>query len=100
MHRQRTVALILSDAGAAIATYSPERIEGISKFLTALSPCIRQLIWLNPLPLQRWQQSSAWTIDAVLNGKMLTYERANLLTARRAIPQENIIKIWQMYTHL
>jgi hypothetical protein len=100
LHRQRTVALILSDAGAATATYSQERIEGISKFLTALSPCIRQLIWLNPLPPQRWEQTSAWTIDAVLNGKMLTYEPTSLRTAARAIPQENMIKTWQMYSHL
>lgn len=100
LHRQRTVALILSDAGAATATYSQERIEGISKFLTKLSPCIRQLIWLNPLPPQRWEQTSAWTIDAVLNGKMLTYEPASLRTATRRIPQENMIKTWQMYSHL
>ncbi|WP_041566586.1 hypothetical protein [Nostoc punctiforme] len=55
---------------------------------------------LNPLPRKRWEQTSAWTIDAVLNGKMLTYERASLLTAARVIPQENMIKTWQMYTHL
>nr|MDZ8022943.1 hypothetical protein [Nostoc sp. SerVER01] len=99
LHRQRTVVLILSDAGAATATYSQERIEGISKFLAALSPCIRQLIWLNPLPPQRWEQTSAWTIDAVLNGKMLTYEPASLRIAARAIPQENMIKTWQMYSY-
>lgn len=100
LHRHRTVALIFSDVGAATDTYSQERIEGISKFLTALSPCIRQLIWLNPLPPQRWEQTSAWTIDAVLNGKMFTYEAASLRKATRVIPQESMIKIWQMYPHL
>jgi uncharacterized protein with von Willebrand factor type A (vWA) domain len=99
LHRDRTVALIISDAGAATATYSQERIEGISKFLTALSPCIRQLIWLNPLPSQRWEQTSAWTIDGVLNGKMLTYEPASLRTATRENPQESMIQIWQIYPH-
>ncbi|MCG6133438.1 MAG: hypothetical protein MET45_02020 [Nostoc sp. LLA-1] len=94
LHRNRTVVLILSDAGAATATYSQERIEGISKFLTALSPCIRQLIWLNPLPPQRWEQTSAWTINAILNGKMLTYEPASLRTATRENPQENMIKVY------
>ncbi|WP_414543843.1 hypothetical protein [Nostoc sp. CCY0012] len=93
LHRNRTVVLILSDAGAATATYSQERIEGISKFLTALSPCIRRLIWLNPLPPQRWEQTSAWTINAILNGKMLTYEPASLRTATRENPQENMIKV-------
>jgi uncharacterized protein with von Willebrand factor type A (vWA) domain len=100
LHRHRTVALIFSDAGSATATYSQERIQGISKFLTALSPCVRQVIWLNPLPSQRWEQTSAWTIDAVLNGKMLTYEPASLQRARGEIPQESKIKIWQMYPQI
>ncbi|MFH7029849.1 MAG: hypothetical protein ACHBN1_31920 [Heteroscytonema crispum UTEX LB 1556] len=100
LHRNRTVALIFSDVGAATATYSQERIEGISKFLTALSPCIRQLIWLNPLPPQRWEQTSAWTIDAVLNGKMFTYEPTSLQTATRENLQGSMIKVWQMYPHL
>ncbi|MDF5719782.1 MAG: hypothetical protein PUP91_04685 [Rhizonema sp. PD37] len=83
LHCNRTIVLILSDAGAATTTYSRKRIEGISKFFTVLSPCIRQLIWLNPLPQERWQQTSARTIDAVLNGKMLTYEPVSLLSATR-----------------
>lgn len=98
LHRNRTIALIISDAGAATATYSQERIEGISKFLTALSPCIRQLIWLNPLPPQRWEQTSAITIDGILNGRMLTYEPASLQTATREMTQDNMIQIWQMYS--
>ncbi|MEH1853765.1 MAG: hypothetical protein V7L11_19290 [Nostoc sp.] len=99
LHRNRTVALIISDTGAATATYSQERIQGISKFLTALSPCIRQLIWLNPLPSQRWEQTSAWAIDGVLNGKMLIYEPASLRTATRENPQESMIQTWQIYPH-
>lgn len=98
LHRNRTIALIISDAGAATATYSQERIEGISKFLTALSPCIRQLIWLNPLPPQRWEQTSAITIDAILNGRMLTYEPASLKKATQEMTQDNMIQIWQMYS--
>lgn len=100
LHRNRTIVLILSDAGAATATNSQERIEGISNFLTALSCCIRQLIWLNPLPPPRWEQTSAWTINDVLNGKMLTYEPASLRTATREIPQESMIETWRIYPHL
>ncbi|MBO3457299.1 hypothetical protein G7B40_005505 [Aetokthonos hydrillicola Thurmond2011] len=97
LHRNRTIALILSDAGAATTTYSRERIEGMSKFFTALSPCIRQLIWLNPLPQERWEYSSAWSIDAVLNGKMLTYEPASLVSVTRENQQESMISTWQLY---
>ena len=98
LHLHSTFVLIISDVGAATSTYSQERIEGISKFLTALSPCVRQLIWLNPLPPQRWKQTSAMTIDAVLNGKMLTYTPASLQTATRETQKENMIQIWQMYS--
>ncbi len=98
LHRNRTIAIILSDGGSATTTYSQERIEGMSKFFTVLSPCIRQLIWLNPLPPKRWEQTSAWTIDAVLNGKMLTYEPASLLSATRENQQQSMISTWQMYT--
>jgi uncharacterized protein with von Willebrand factor type A (vWA) domain len=97
LHRNRTIVLILSDAGAATKTYSYERIEGMTKFFTALSPCIRQLIWLNPLPQDRWKQTSAWTIDAVLNGKMLSYQTPSLLSAARENPQESMISPWQIY---
>jgi hypothetical protein len=100
LHRNRTIVLILSDAGAATATYSQERIEGIANFLKALFPCIRQLIWLNPLPSKRWKQTSAWTINAILNGKMLTYEPASLRIATRENPQEGKIEAWQIYPHL
>ncbi|MDF5728784.1 MAG: hypothetical protein PUP92_12350 [Rhizonema sp. PD38] len=98
LHRNRTIVLILSDGGAATTTYSQERIKGMSQFFTDLSPCIRQLIWLNPLPQDRWKQTSAWTIDAVINGNMLTYEPTSLLSATRENQQESMISVWQMYT--
>lgn len=97
LHRNRTIVIILSDGGAATTTYSQERIEGMSKFFTVLLPCIRQLIWLNPLPQERWEQTSAWTINAVLNGRMLTYEPMSLLSATRENQQESMISTWQMY---
>ncbi|MEO0971112.1 MAG: hypothetical protein AAFX80_23060, partial [Cyanobacteria bacterium J06639_18] len=85
MHCSPTIAVIISDAGAATHTFSEERIEGINKFLLRLSPNIRQLIWLNPLPPVRWEQTSAWRINMKLNGKMLSYEPANLQKAAREI---------------
>jgi len=96
LHRNRTITLIFSDAGAATATYSQERIQGISKFLTVLSLCTRQIIWLNPQPPERWEQTSAWAINAMLNGKMVTYQPASLQRATREIPQGSKIKTWQI----
>ena len=91
LHSNRTIVLILSDAGAATTSYSQDRIEGIFRFLINLSPCIRQLIWLNPLPYERWEQTSAWEIYRILNGKMLNYEAAELQTVAKKFPQQNII---------
>ncbi len=96
LHQNRTIALILSDAGAAVGTYSQERIKGIWKFLYKLSPCVRQLIWLNPLPSKRWQHTSAWEIHKILNGEMLTYEPTSLQTLVKQNPQGNMIKICQI----
>lgn len=98
LHRYRTITLIISDAGAATFTYNQNRIKGILKFLIALSPCIRQLIWLNPLPHQRWKYTSAWGVNGILNGKMLTYEPASLQTAAKENLQGDI-QIWQINPH-
>lgn len=92
LHRNRTITLILSDAGAATITYNLNRIEGTFRFLNALSPFVRELIWLNPLPKEQWHYTSAWEIHKILNGEMLngemlTYEVASLQNkAKRRSP--------------
>jgi uncharacterized protein with von Willebrand factor type A (vWA) domain len=98
LHRHRTIAIIFSDAGAATDTYSQKRIEGISKFLSKLSRCTWQIIWLNPLPFERWKQTSSEKIYQVLNGKMLTYEPASLQKVTQEISEEITIKIWQIHS--
>lgn len=90
LHRNRTITLIISDAGAATITYNPERIQGIYKFLKKISPSIRQLIWLNPLPNERWEDTSAWGIHGILNGEMLKYGVANLQNKAQENPQGDI----------
>jgi uncharacterized protein with von Willebrand factor type A (vWA) domain len=55
LHRHRTIAVILSDAGAAGGIYSPERIRKTQQFLERLAPCVQQVLWLNPVPDFRWQ---------------------------------------------
>ncbi|MGB6301350.1 MAG: hypothetical protein WBF90_34935 [Rivularia sp. (in: cyanobacteria)] len=90
LHRNRTITLIISDAGAATITYNPERIQGIYKFLKKISPSIRQLIWLNPLPSERWEDTSAWEIHKILDGEMLKYGVANLQNKAQENPQGDI----------
>lgn len=83
LHRSRTVVLIVSDAGAATASYSPERVDGVIKFLGQLSPCIRQLLWINPLPPERWRSTSAQAIAQVLDGRMISLDPGSLQRVAR-----------------
>lgn len=115
LHRHRTIAVILSDGGAAGGIYSPERIGKTQQFLERLAPCVRQVLWLNPVPAFRWQpgwvtgsaikpvshsanhsanhavSNSAVAIAAFLDGRMYALDPAGLRSAvgdrrRRFLP--------------
>lgn len=75
LHPTRTVMLIVSDAGAAFRSISGAQILGMKTFLDRAFPCVRQLIWLNPLPREGWRGNSAQAISAFLNGQMIELEQ-------------------------
>lgn len=62
MHPTRTAVLIFSDAGAARDRYSYERVDMTRAFLRRLYQSIRYVAWLNPIPADRWPNSSAAAI--------------------------------------
>jgi uncharacterized protein len=51
-----------------------ERIDRTRKFLARLVPCVREVIWLNPLPLERWAGTTAEAIQGLLSGRMVPFE--------------------------
>ena len=53
----RTIAIILSDAGAARGGYNPARVDLTREFLQTLQPYARSLVWLNPVPADRWRET-------------------------------------------
>lgn len=57
-----TVAMIFSDAGALRGGFSPQRIQLTLDFLARLQPRVRYLAWLNPIPNERWQGTTAGEI--------------------------------------
>ncbi len=57
-----TVALIFSDAGALRGGLSPKRIKLTAAFLERLRQQVRYLVWLNPMPSERWLGTSAGEI--------------------------------------
>ena len=63
LHRNRTFALIISDGGAARGGINRDRIELTARFLEDLTPCVRQIAWLNPMPESRWQDTTAQAIS-------------------------------------
>ena len=71
LNKQRTVVIIVSDGGAASPLYHQERVTGTGKFLERLLPCVREVLWLNPLPEVRWANTTAAAIQTAMAGRMV-----------------------------
>ena len=59
LHQERTVALIFSDGGAARRHNVPERVALTAAFLRRLNGSVRRVAWVNPMPKERWPDTSA-----------------------------------------
>jgi uncharacterized protein with von Willebrand factor type A (vWA) domain len=80
MHPRRTIAVIWGDAGATQTNPLEDHRKGLMTFLTRLSPCVRSLIWLNPLPPHRWVGTLAAEVAYWLDGRMTYLDVADVLT--------------------
>jgi uncharacterized protein with von Willebrand factor type A (vWA) domain len=58
----RTGILIVSDAGAARGNFNEYRVEYTKKFLKQLEQSVRYYAWLNPMPNDSWQDTTAGKI--------------------------------------
>ncbi len=63
LHYSRSSVLIFSDAGAARGHFSRDRYEGTKTFLRQLTEHVRYKAWLNPMPAERWIDSTAQSIE-------------------------------------
>lgn len=63
---QWTVALIVSDGGAARGVYNQNRVELTTAFLQKLKPQVRYMAWLNPMPCDRWLGTTAEEIAKII----------------------------------
>ncbi len=75
--KQRTMVVIISDAGAINSIYQEEYVSGVGSFLDRLLPAVRDVLWVNPLPPERWPGTSAELIEAALAGRMISLEAVN-----------------------
>ncbi len=66
-NRNVTIAIVISDAGAARGNTNPtriaERTQQTKHFLDFLHSTCAQVIWLNPVPKHRWEQTAADSIQ-------------------------------------
>ena len=59
LHYERSSVLIFSDAGAARGHYSQRRYERTGHFLEQIKEHAHYQAWLNPMPAERWTNTTA-----------------------------------------
>jgi uncharacterized protein len=96
LHPQRTIVIILSEAGAASLLYHQERVLGTGKFLARLLPCVREILWLNPLPQARWVDTTAEAIQTALAGRMAPLEVGKWQQLARTREFRSGVQLWSL----
>ncbi|NJN13964.1 MAG: hypothetical protein HC815_41280 [Richelia sp. RM1_1_1] len=59
---KKTSVLIVSDAGAARGNYNPVRVKDTHEFLKQLQQSVNYYAWLNPMPNDSWEYTTAGEI--------------------------------------
>lgn len=77
--------LILSDGGAARGTLDENRVSQSITFLRKIRRQRAFVTWLNPTPKSRWANTTAAMIEDQGRVKMLSYDRAGVDAAVRAL---------------
>lgn len=54
-----TATLVVSDAGAARGGWNPDRVRQTVQFLNRLRRLTTHVAWLNPMPVDRWSDTTA-----------------------------------------
>lgn len=62
LHYERSSMLIFSDAGAARGHFSQQRYERTESFLKQMKEHVHYQAWLNPMPTERWTDTTAESI--------------------------------------
>lgn len=63
---ERAVVLIVSDAGAARGNFDRERVSSTQTWIELLQQSVRYCAWLNPMPNECWQKTTAGEIARLL----------------------------------
>lgn len=79
----RACLLIFSDAGAARGGYSEDRFELTQRFLQQCQQRLRYLVWVNPVPKERWGMTTAGEIAKLI--PMFECDRLGLQNAVKVL---------------
>ena len=91
MHSRRTIVLVWGDAGGMQTRPAADHRQGLMAFLNRLCPCVRSLIWLNPLPPYRWSGTLAAEVAYWLDGRMTHLSVSQVLAlAKQPVSDERL----------
>jgi uncharacterized protein with von Willebrand factor type A (vWA) domain len=79
LHSQYTSVMIFSDGGAARGHCNEKRIDRTHFFLGELRKRVRHIVWLNPVPRDRWKRTTARKIAESV--PMFEFDRRGLQNA-------------------
>jgi uncharacterized protein len=96
LNQQRTIVIIVSDGGASSPLYHQERVTGTGKFLERLLPCGREVLWLNPLPPERWIDTTAALIQTAMTGRMAPFEAGKWQQLAQTREFKSGIHLWSL----
>lgn len=82
---EHTYTMIISDAGAARGNDNSGRIEASLAFIDRLWRNVKDVVWMNPMPRNRWRGSSAMRLAQHPSIKMYSFYDANRLGMTLAI---------------
>jgi uncharacterized protein len=74
LHQHRSIVLVISDAGAASRLHNDDRLAGTLRFLDRWDRCVSQILWINPVPQDRWEGTPAAEIYRRLGGGMVSLD--------------------------
>lgn len=63
---RHTVFMFFSDAGASRGLFNAQRVIATKRFVTSLGKRVHSMVWLNPMPKERWVNTSAELIKRLV----------------------------------
>jgi uncharacterized protein len=64
-----------------------------------LLPCVREVLWLNPVPEKHWEYTSAAAIAQALAGRMIPFEKVRWQQAAKEEQLMSEVQLWLLKAH-